>query len=89
MQPFKFCIPVIASRNEDFDDEGVIALASLPKLESLELYVGGLVTGRVFKHFKTLRKISCFRMKITKEGVRHLIRNCSNLQEIHILSVIQ
>ena len=65
-------------------DEGVEALANLPKLESLVLHAVGSITNRVFEHFKTLKKVSFGGIQNMEKGVRDLIHNCSGLQEIEL-----
>ena len=42
-----------------FSDEGVAALANLPKLEKLELTYAINVTGQVFRNFTTLKELKC------------------------------
>ena len=68
----------------EITDEGVIALANLPKLESLELNFGKSITTQVFKHFRTLKNVKCFQIENIKEGLRDLLQNCSNFQEISL-----
>ena len=70
---------------KDLTDEGVIELSRLPKLESFELIYGGPISSLVFKHFRTLKNVKCFRMTNMEEGLPILLKNCSNFQSISIL----
>ena len=71
--------------DDKITDDGVKALANLPKLESLELCRIKSMTNRVFKHFKTLKRVSFVEITCMQEGIRDLIQKCSNLQEIQLL----
>ena len=85
MSPFKCCTFYVVHGGQDFDDEGIIALARLPKLESLELSGVISITSRVFKHFTSLKKLGCSaEIKNMNEVVRSLLRSCSNFQEINL-----
>ena len=69
----------------EITDEGVEALANLPKLESLELWRIESMTNRVFKHFTTLKKATFSEITNIEKGIRDLIQKCSGLQEIQLL----
>ena len=78
----------VYASNKHNTEEGVMALANLPKLEVLTLCFSDdsnrWKSNRVFEHFRTLKKVSCTRLGNMKEGVRDLLRNCSNFQEISL-----
>ena len=69
----------------EITDEGVEALANLPKLVSLELWDIETMTNRVFEHFTRLKRVSFSGIKNIEKGVRDLIQKCSGLQEIQLL----
>ena len=67
-----------------FSDEGVAALANLPKLEKLELTYAINVTGNAFKNFTTLKELKCSYVKYVGDGLRHLLETCKGIEVINI-----
>ena len=69
-----------------FSDEGVAALASLPKLEKLELTYAINVTGHAFKNFTTLKEFKCSYVKYVVNGLWNLLETCKGIEVINISS---
>ena len=76
---------LVCERFDSITDEGIIALANLPKLESLELSCAGSFTYRVLNHFTTLKKLTIRQIENMKDGVRNLLQHSTNIQQILIL----
>ena len=74
---------VWANVPKSISDEGIIALANLPKLESLKLF-NGFITNKAFRNFKSLKTLTCDTIENIKDGVYSLLQHCSNFQEILI-----
>ena len=70
------------STTNSVTDEGIKALANLPKLEVLGLRNTPNVTGRVWKHFKTLKKLRLLENENMLNGLCDLIQTSSKLDEV-------
>ena len=66
------------------DDDGVIALSTLPKLEKLGVLGFNYVTGEIFHYFDTLKEVQCKSVKNIKEGIRILVNECKELEFIKL-----
>ena len=72
--------------NVDVTNEGVIALARLPKLKKLQLELFSKITDNVFRYFTTLNCLYLVRIKMSNTMLTFIAENYFELEELSIKS---
>ena len=73
-----------SSKDIRYKDEDIMRLATLPKLEELELCRLVGVTGKIFKNFTTLKKVTCECIQNMQKALVNLILKCPELKKISL-----
>ena len=81
---FNKFIDFVANSDDDVTNDGIIALAGLPKLQKLKLAYFLTITDEVFKYFTTLKCLDLNEIEISNAILIHIAENYLELKELSI-----